>query len=78
MADQFPQLIPRHEPYQQPNDGLWDVWSYRGSTARSWGVTNRLLMQGHSLHEKIHVQRDTLFRIIDCWLDHGDLPAPYG
>jgi hypothetical protein len=73
----MPDLIPHHEPRLIETKDGWTVWSYRGATVRSSGIHNRLIMPGCPMDGTMHGFPEGHFRIIDCWLDHGDLPAPY-
>jgi hypothetical protein len=58
-------------------EGVWTVWSYRGAAVHSCDFTNLLLMPNHPLDGKLHRHCETLFRVIDRWLDHHDLPLHF-
>lgn len=73
MADPIPHPAPR----ALGREGRWTLWEYRGASVRSWGVCNWLVMPGHPLHGTTLGHYDSWFPLIDRWLDHGDLPAPY-
>lgn len=70
------ELISHQEPRAFGMEGGWTIWEYRGATARSQGVCNRLLIPGYQLHDKTLGHYGSWFPIIDRWLDHDGLPTP--
>jgi hypothetical protein len=77
MADDSSELIPHHEPRRLPDDGKWQLWSYRGATVRGLGMTNYLHMEGHPLDGRTIGHPDSWFPIIDYWVHHQALPKPF-
>jgi hypothetical protein len=73
MAD----LIPHYAPRLIETDGQWTVWEHRGAIVRACGIHNLLNMPGHPLHGTYQGHLSAWWPLIDHWLDHGGLPAPY-
>ncbi|ONG53295.1 hypothetical protein BKE38_12600 [Pseudoroseomonas deserti] len=59
-----------------PDDKGWVIYEYRGATIRSQGVHNRLLMDGHPMHQRFGGHVDLLQSWVDAWIDHQRLPPP--
>jgi hypothetical protein len=71
------ELDPHPSPCVLHSGDVWTVWRYRSIVVHSCDGTNLLLMPGHPPDGKLYQYRETLFRIIDRWLDHRDLPLQF-
>ncbi|RKK04670.1 hypothetical protein EBE87_23155 [Pseudoroseomonas wenyumeiae] len=77
MSEQHPELIPHHEPRQQGTKGVWTIWRYRGAEIRTAGVSTRLQLAGHPYDGKTGFSYEQALKLVDGWLDHQRLPAPF-
>lgn len=71
-------LIPEPKVISQDEKGK-TVWEYRGAEIDQWGQNLfGLRMPGHPVDgAKGYGNMSIVVRLVDHWLDHQALPAPY-